>query len=264
MSLGRGFAFSDYHFSWICSDLNSYPVSRAVAASAAVPIVFSPITLQNHSAKCSYSPIIWSGRNKARKKEKRNEDALKIRNYRDDKNLKYLHLVDGGVADNLGIRSILDIITYHNNDMWSTMKTYQMQNTKRMAFISVNAASFQNPYIGKRRQPPSTVNIIDTTTTIQSNQYNIETIDLLRSKFPLWKTQVQQGRCKERPSPDCGNIDFQLIEINLENLRDDEIKQLGIVPTALELPAKTVDQLKAAGKNLLLRSEDFQKFIKQY
>jgi NTE family protein len=264
LSLGRGFAFSDYHFSWICSDLYSYPISRAVAASAAVPIVFSPITLKNHAAKCNYSPIIWSGRSRASKKEKRNQDALKIRNYRDDKNLKYLHLVDGGVADNLGIRSILDIVTYHNNDMWSTMKTYRMQKTNKMVFISVNAASFQNPYIGKRRNPPSTVNIIDSTTTIQSNQYNTETIDVLRSRFPLWKRQIQQGRCKEKPAPDCSHIDFQLIEINLEDLRDAEIKQLGIVPTALELPAKTVDQLKAAGKNLIMRSKGFQHLIKQY
>ena len=51
LSLGQGFSFTDYHFSWICSDLNSYPISRAVAASAAVPIIFSPITLQNHAAK---------------------------------------------------------------------------------------------------------------------------------------------------------------------------------------------------------------------
>ncbi len=264
LSLGQGFAFTDYHFSWICSDLNSYPISRAVAASSAVPIVFSPITLQNHAEKCSYSPIIWNDQNRVGHKEKRYKDALKIRNYRDDKNLKYLHLVDGGVADNLGIRSLLDIITYHNNNLWNTFKTYQMQKTKKVVFMSVNAASFQNPTIATSRLAPSTINIIDATTTIQSNKYNTETIDLLRSKFPIWKRQIQQGRCKDRPSPDCGQIDFQLIEINLENLREDEIKQLGIVPTALELPAKTVDQLKAAGKNLLLRSEGFQKFIKQY
>lgn len=264
LSVGRGFAFSDYHFSWICSDLYSYPISRAVAASAAVPIVFSPITLQNHAAKCNYAPIIWNADGRNKNKEKRLEDALKITNYRDNKNIKYLHLVDGGVADNLGIRSILDIVTYHNNNMWNTMKTYNMQKTKKMVFITVNAASFQNPNIGNRRQAPSTVNIIDATTTIQSNQYNTETIDLLRSKFPIWKRQIQRGRCKDQPSPGCANVEFELIEINLEDLTENEIKQLGIVPTALELPAKTVDRLKSAGRNLIKRSEGFQRLIQQY
>jgi len=197
-------------------------------------------------------------------KEKRYVDALKIKEYRDNKQLKYLHLVDGGVADNLGLRSILDIVSFHGDNMWQTMKTYGMQDTKKMVFITVNAASFQNPFIGKRRTVPSTVDILDTTTTIQSNKYNTETLDLLKSRFPKWKKQIITGRCKEKPSPSCNHIDIQLIEVNLEDLNADEIQSLGIVPTALELPPKTVDQLKAAGKKLLKRSKGFQSLINSY
>ncbi len=265
LSLGQGFSFTGYHFSWICSDLNSYPISRAVAASAAVPVLFSPITLENHAGNCQFSPIIWDvqrrNRNKVDNKQKRYKDALKVKNYRDNKKLKYLHLVDGGVADNLGIRSILDIISFHNDNMWNTMKTYGMQKTRKMVFISVNAASFQNPIIATRRRAPSSVDIIDTTTTIQSNKYNTETIDLLRSKFPIWKKQVQESRCRENHGKDCANIEFQLIEINLEDLKPPEIKELGIVPTSLELPGKTVDQLESAGIKLMQRSKSFQSFV---
>ena len=274
LSLGQGFSFTGYHFNWICSDLNSYPVSRAVAASAAVPVVFSPITLQNHAGTCETSPIVWQiqKRNKNNRnlsmeqaaKQKRFIDALKVKSYRDDKSLKYLHLVDGGVADNLGIRSIIDIVSFHNDNMWNAMQTYGMQKTKKMVFISVNAASFLNSAIAAVRRPPSTVNVIDTTTTIQSNKYNTDTIDLLRSQFPKWKKQVQTGRCKQFKSKDCTDIDFQLIEINLEDLNKNEIAELGIVPTALELPDKSIEQLKAAGKNLLIRSNEFQDLIKHY
>ncbi|MEE9328102.1 MAG: patatin-like phospholipase family protein [Cocleimonas sp.] len=267
LSLGQGFAFTGFHFSWICSDLNSYPISRAVAASAAVPIVFSPITLRNHAENCQYSPIVWGVQNKQQQsktnhKQKRYLDVLKVQTYRDNKQLKYLHLVDGGVADNLGIRSILDAITFHNDDMWSTMKTYGMKQTKKMVFMSVNAASFLNTNLAKKIRAPSTVDIIDTTTTIQSNKYNNETIDLLTSKFPLWKKQVKQGRCQEKPSHDCGDIEFELIEINLEDLSDSEIQDLGIVPTTLELPNKTVDQLISAGEKLTIRSKKFQNLLK--
>ena len=270
LSLGQGFSFTGYHFNWICSDLDSYPISRAVAASAAVPVVFSPITLQNHAGTCETSPVVWKVQKRNNinrietKRQKRQIDALRVKNYRDDKNLKYLHLVDGGVADNLGIRSIIDIVSFHNDNMWNAMKTYGLQKSKKMVFISVNAASFLNPAIGSVRITPSTVNVVDTTTTIQSNKYNTDTIDLLRSQFPKWKQQVQDGRCKQIKSKDCADIDFQLIEINLEDLNDTEIAELGIVPTALELPNKTIDQLKAAGKNLLVRSKGFQGFIKQY
>ena len=270
LSLGQGFSFTGYHFSWICSDLGKYPISRAVAASAAVPVLFSPITLQNHAGTCETSPIVWKVQEKNKlnrnviNRQKRYLEALKVKNYRDDKNLNYLHLVDGGVADNLGIRSIIDIVSFHNDSMWNAMKTYGMQKSKKMVFMTVNASSFINPAIGKVRRGPSTVNVLDTTTTIQSNKYNTETIDLLRGQFPKWKKQVQQGRCGESKTPDCGDIDFQLIEINLEDLNDEEITELGIVPTALELPHKTVEQLKTAGKNLLIRSDGFQRLIEQY
>ena len=38
-------------FSALCSDLTSYPVSLAVAASAAVPVVFAPIVIQNYPGR---------------------------------------------------------------------------------------------------------------------------------------------------------------------------------------------------------------------
>ena len=268
LSLGQGFAFTGYHFSWICSDLNSYPISRAVAASSAVPVLFSPITLENHAGNCQFSPIVWDvqrrNRNKVHNKQKRYIDALKVKNYRDNKQLKYLHLVDGGVADNLGIRSILDIISFHNDSMWNAMKTYGMQKTKKMVFISVNAASFQNTTIATTKLAPSTVDVIDTTTTIQSNKYNSDTIDLLRSRFPTWKKQIQESRCRENPGKDCAKIEFQLIEINLEDLKPAEIKELGIVPTSLELPSETVDLLQNAGIKLMQRSKGFKEFVEGF
>ena len=46
------FVFEPVTFAAICSDWESYPISDAVAASAAVPIVFAPVVVQNWSQKC--------------------------------------------------------------------------------------------------------------------------------------------------------------------------------------------------------------------
>ena len=264
LSLGQAFAFTDYHFSWICYDLSRYPISRAVAASSAVPVLFSPITLKNHASECNYSPIIWNSKNKQDNKQKRYQQALNIRQYRDNnEKLKYLHLVDGGVADNLGIRSILDLVTNHRNNMWNVMQTYQMTKTKKLVFIVVNASGFSNSQIPINRVTPSTLDVLDTTTSIQSNNYNIETLDLLRSKFSEWKTQVQEGRCYKQRSNTCKDISFDLIEVNLQDITEQEKLALGDVPTSLELPAKTVDKLTNIGRHLLKESKSFKKLIKE-
>ncbi len=39
-------------FSALCSDLSTYPISQAVAASAAVPVVFAPVVIQNFTGGC--------------------------------------------------------------------------------------------------------------------------------------------------------------------------------------------------------------------
>jgi len=262
LSLEQGFAFTDYQFSWICSDLNDYPISRAVAASSAVPILFSPITLENHAAKCNYSPIIWSSKDRTEQEQKRYEQSLEIKKYRDNQQYKYLHLVDGGIADNLGIRSLIDMTTYHGNSMWNTFNTYKMQKTKKLVFIVVNASNFKNPNTSKNRITPSTLAILDATTSIQSNKYNVETLDLLRSKFPIWKKQIKEGRCKKARTPDCASIDISLIEVNLQDLAADKKQTLLHVPTSLELPPSIVDKLTAAGGNLLRQSEAYQELLK--
>ena len=50
MSLGTGFEFTWDQFALICSDLRTVPLSFAVAAPSAVPLLLSPMTLKNQPA----------------------------------------------------------------------------------------------------------------------------------------------------------------------------------------------------------------------
>ena len=263
LSLGQGFAFSDYQFSWICSDLKSYPIARAVAASSAVPILLSPITLRNHASKCGTPPVLWSSKDKSDKSKKRYEQSLKIQHYRDEENYKYLHLVDGGIADNLGIRSIMDMVTYHRNNIWDVMNSFKMTKTKKFIFIVVNASSFKDTSIAKQRVSPTSIKILDAVTNIQFDKYNIETLDFLRDKFPQWRKQVIEGRCKKNSNANCKDIEFDLIEVNLRDIPSDKRQAFLNIPTSLELPAKTVDSLKEAGASLLRNSTTFQKVLSE-
>lgn len=74
---GRRFVFSNESFDDLNSDLSKYPIASAVAAGAAVPVILHPLTLVDYST-------IYD---------------------------QYLHLIDGGVADDLGIQTLLDTYT---------------------------------------------------------------------------------------------------------------------------------------------------------
>jgi predicted acylesterase/phospholipase RssA len=76
---GECFTFSNDHFDRLRADLSKYPLGNAVAASSAVPAVMAPVTLRDFSAPMK----------------------------------RYIHLVDGGIYDNLGIRVLSQ--TYRRN-----------------------------------------------------------------------------------------------------------------------------------------------------
>ena len=101
------FLFTPVTFSALCSNSADYPISLAVAASAAVPVVFAPIVVQNYSAGCSTSLPEWVER------VRRDPNATPIiksyaealERYRTGE-VKYVKLLDGGLVDNLGLSGI--------------------------------------------------------------------------------------------------------------------------------------------------------------
>lgn len=54
MTLGTRFQFTQNYADIICTDLSRCTVARAVTASSAVPLLFSPITITNRAGECDW------------------------------------------------------------------------------------------------------------------------------------------------------------------------------------------------------------------
>jgi len=107
---GVRFSFMQEYFDLLCSDLSSFPLSRAVTASSAVPLLFKPVVVENHDG-CAEGIPEWLEAAKERAAEDP-ELALTVKgmeSYFDKVNHKYAHFVDGGISDNLGLRSLFDM-----------------------------------------------------------------------------------------------------------------------------------------------------------
>ncbi len=53
ISTGGRVVFNQGIFNVLCSDLNAVKLSRAAAASSAVPVVLSPVTINNYGGTCN-------------------------------------------------------------------------------------------------------------------------------------------------------------------------------------------------------------------
>ena len=90
---GIRFPFVQGYFDLLCADLGQYPLSRAVAASSGVPVLFTPITIESFAGSCEYEAPAWLG--EALKDEThtiRRAEARVLKDYLDPKKRPWLHL----------------------------------------------------------------------------------------------------------------------------------------------------------------------------
>lgn len=257
LTTGVGFTFSDDHFRWLCSDLASFPVGKAVTASSAVPVLFSPVSLKSHGDCQPFTHQEHMVDDNVRYKHQ----ALKIRELRHKEKHPYIHLVDGGVADNLGVRALLNRIYRQDDNFWEALKAFRLTNTKKVLFVVVNAAATLNPILSLSAKTPGIADTLNAATTIQSQNYNADTLDLLELSVAKWTEQVKQGRCAEYFKKDCDDFAYYTTELNFSHMGEPEASQLAAIETALQLPENEVDHLIEAGEQLVLESNVIQQFI---
>ena len=251
------FAFIDPQFGLICADLDQFPVSRAVAASAAFPGPFSPITLNNYAGQCGMVKPEWIERALEEKETYSREyhTAKKMAAYLDAESRNYIHLLDGGIIDNLGVRGPTEILSLAG-DIEQIRNVMEINEAQRVAIIVVDASAPRKQHWGIRSSIRGLGDIIGLTSAIMVQGSNFDTMDLVRRNLEDW----------EEMSEKAGNNRIAkktyLIEVGFEALVDKEEKaSYADIPTALQLPEETVDRLRAVAGRLLFKSKPFQDLV---
>ncbi len=267
MVTGIRLAFNQDSFDAICSDVSSFPVARAVAASSAVPILLTPITIRNYSNNCGF--ILPEQLDRVLKEQDTSTRTFhlvsNIRPYLDSEKRKYIHLVDGGVSDNLGLRAVLDRILAIGS-FWSSVKYLGLENVHKVVFIVVNAETAVDNRWSLLGQPPPFSAMLHSYSSVSITRYNYETVMLLRESFYKWTEEVQKNRCGDGPiitePGGCGDIKFYLVEVRFDALKDEaEREYFKSLPTSFKLSVEQVDQLREVAHRILNESKDFQHLL---
>jgi NTE family protein len=268
MSYGTRIGFTQDAFDLIYSDLSRFPVARAAAASSAVPMVLAPITLQNYAGTCGFKmperfDEILKGRAVS---ERQFYLANNVSVYLDSEKKPYIHLVDGGVADNLGLRAILDRVIAKGS-IWETIKGTPLEKIRKAVLIVVNAETAPDTKWDKTKRIPPFGAMLSSYSSISIERYNQETIALLKESVTSWADEIKTQRCKGSPVSSepgsCGDIDFYVVEVKFDALRDEaERTQFKRLPTSFKLAPEQVDKLREVAHRLLDESEEFQKLLR--
>jgi predicted acylesterase/phospholipase RssA len=115
ISTGSRIPFSQSVFNLMCTDLNAIRLARAASASSAVPVVLSTVTLNNYGGTCNADVPAWvkmftQSDNPPRPAARAIRELNEGQALADGVNRPYIHLVDGGISDNVGMRGVLDAL----------------------------------------------------------------------------------------------------------------------------------------------------------
>jgi NTE family protein len=276
MASGEVFAFSPQRFDDICSDLDQLPLSVGVASSAAFPVALSPMSLRNYS----YSPTgcrgtlanaAWIAKdlndvpsrflNLEEYKRARYANTLRAPNngYRDE---HYLHLLDGGLADNQGVQSLKEALFSPHGPV----RILDQINTgaiKSIVVITVNARSDPKTNVDKDPDVPGLLAVLNAVTgspidsaTAYANAGLEDLIDQLN--------QAGADAAKLRGDAKFSNLKVYGISIDFDQFlpgqeqTQSDVKNIG---TTWTLNAQQLDESIGAGRTLLRQHPCFQRLL---
>ncbi len=255
LATGAPFSFIQDQFDFLCSELGSYPISRAVAASSAVPGPMSPLTLRNFAGECDFEPPPWIREALAspRTFSRAYVNAKNLESYTRSDSRRFIRLIDGGVSDNLGVRGPFESTLLQRAPRDARPEI--LGPLRHMVLVLVNAQTTPEVAWEAIDRAPALYDIIDQTTTVQINRYTLETIELVRATFAGWQ-EVAAGW----PTP----VGFHLIEVDFTKPVDPaERKYLNSLPTSFRLDDEAIDRLARAGREVLLSDAAFRALLGQ-
>ena len=112
----------------------------------------------------------------------------------------YLHLVDGGVSDNLGMRGVLDALEVFEALHEAGMPT-PLDNASRIIVFVVNSLSSPPTNWDESPTPPGTVNILLKSSGTPIDAFSFEAVELLRDTAASWADHA--------PDPGLGGLGRQ-------------------------------------------------------
>ncbi len=285
MSSGAQFPFIQDQFDLLCSDLAGVTLARAVASSSAFPGGLTALTFRNYAGSCGYRQPSWVQlaaedhalrANRARSARAQNRLSLAATEPDAEPTAPprplrpYIHLTDGGVADNIGLRGPLDAIGSVNHP-WSVLRLMNNRSIAKLAVIVVNAATHPPSGRDQSARVPGLIDTLKTAADVPLDNYSADTLDLLAAAVNQFNEEARLlEACARiagtRCAPDGGaphRVELYPVEVAFDYIAAEEDRAwFKNLPTSLELPRESVDRLRSVGRRLLAEDPKFQALLK--
>ena len=253
------FLFSPETFAALCSDIRKYPLSNAVAASAAVPVAFVPTVLESFPTACSAPLAPWVNRVIADHNSGAQVRAFAeaLTRYREPGQIEYLKLADGGITDNFGLSGLV-IARAAADKPYFPLTPEKVVRMRRIIFMVVNAGQAPAGDWVHTINGPSGADLLNAVTDTAVKSAVRSGFDAFRLSLHDWEGSIRKWRCglpaaearRLGASADwrCSNFSFDVVQVEFDQFDAQRAAKLSSIPTRLKLPTEDVDLLIEFGQ----------------
>jgi NTE family protein len=274
ISTGSRLAFFQNDFDLLCSDLNKVRLSRAAATSSAVPVVLSATTFNNYGGNCGYQYPAWvkdvaDPQTRARPSSRALQRYREMRAFQNSKDRPYIHLVDGGVSDNIGVRGVMEAL-----EELAASAAFQGEVgfgvVQRIVSIIVNSHSSPSTDWDQKESPPGTVAQLLQSSGVPIERYSFETVEPMkdRAEIAAWRRELRVARARlagateEEAEASVPKITLRVLDVTFDSIPDPDERAIFMnLPTSFVLPDEDIDRLREIAGRLLRQSADYEALV---
>jgi NTE family protein len=265
------FVFGRTAFGALCSDLASFPLSLAVAASAAVPVVFAPVVIKNYTGGCPLPLPAWV---QQVRKDPNAPPLLKI--YADaleryhSGEVRYVKLLDGGIVDNYGLAAFT-IARLVADTAYEPLEPEEAVKLRRLLFVVVDAGRSPSGSWAQTVEGPTGANLIQAASDTATESGAVGSYSAFEDTMNQWQERLVKWRCGLSAADrhrfgapagwNCHDVKLFLTRLAFDQLGPERATALNAVETRFKLPPEQVDMLITAGRDALKTNGVFRKFV---
>ncbi len=273
MARQEQFQFTQHDFDLLGSDLSQLPLAWAAASSSAVPVLLDPLRFKYHHGQAMAAAVreaLASAATRGHPAHRRwardlvdpdvldHSGGIKL----DEKDHKYLYLLDGGIVDNLGITPFF--LSLRRGVISRLLKAGEID---RIVVVVVDAGTDPPNHIESSASTPgglisgftAATSGIHTGTWIQKAMLRY----LLLEAFPETRRAYElcaSGEVEDMPA--LFNTDYYDVDVHFSSLQDEsERRRFLSLPTSFVLDDDDVDALIAVGIKLVKENLELQRLL---
>ncbi|EXI79907.1 MAG: Patatin-like phospholipase [Candidatus Accumulibacter appositus] len=275
LSSGARSAFFQNDFDLLCSDLSKVRLSHAAATSSAVPVVLSPVTLNNYGGSCAYQYPAWAD-DVANPDSRARPSARAVQRYREMESLQnskdrpFIHLVDGGVSDNIGVRGVLEFLEEQAASA-AFRGELGFGRIRRIILLVVNSLSSPSSDWDRSEEPPGIVAQLLQSTSVPIDHYSFETIETMKDRAAImgWQRELHVARARlagatfAEAEGGMPKLSLEVIDGSFSAIRGPEEKRYFMnLPTSFVLPPDDIDRLRDVAARLMRQSSEYESAVR--